>query len=150
LFLNVLQDDSLSLSVCARRLVRVLGASGSAIKGIGCFSLGAEAAQKFGVASVGYDQRLSLWTYSDSPAAAAAAAAAAAVVSSAVETYDLSVGPSPPLACTTAACPLRWTAANIVNIGDVNSMALSVADTESVCLAVIGEGFQILEAAAFI
>jgi hypothetical protein len=146
LFLNVLQDDSLSLSVCARRLVRVLGASGSAIKGIGCFSLGAEAAQKFGVASVGYDQRLSLWTYSDSPAAAAAAA----VVSSAVETYDLSVGPSPPLACTTAACPLRWTAANIVNIGDVNSMALSVADTESVCLAVIGEGFQILEAAAFI
>lgn len=63
----------------------------------------------------------------------------------AIETFDLSVGPYSANKVENSVCPLQWKAASIVNIGDVNSMAIlpHQACLDGQYLAAIGEGFQI-------
>ena len=123
------------ISIEACRVVRIHGACGSAIKGVSSMALpGQDATRAFGLVSVGYDQRLSLWEYSETSPSADHSSTSKCTE----EHYDLSVsGP----AGGHATCPLQWKGGSVVNVGDVNSMALQQS-TGGVHIAVVGEGFQ--------
>lgn len=141
-------DGSLGVAVHVCRQVKVRGASGSAVKGIETFANRTDSSTAFGVTSVGYDQRLTRWDYS---LAIDEGLPEDAQINKHVEgeEYDLSVVGTQE---SKLACPLVWVEANVVTVGDVNSIALmtgrggsspTASKGDKTHVAVIGEGFQI-------
>jgi hypothetical protein len=115
----------------------VSSASGSALNGIQFFPLrqspsSPPSGRALGLCCAGYDQRLGVWEV---------------------------CLPASPLEMETRRscpgdqdCPLRWLGGSLVNIGDVNSLALlaqldvpQAPGGECVTVAVVGEGFQLFE-----
>jgi hypothetical protein len=83
-----------------------------------------------GLCSVGYDQRLSVWRLALPSGHRTAEEEPATLRSSAGE----------------ESCPLEWIAGDMVNVGDVNAMALvSEEGSSSGGVLVVGEGFQLFD-----
>ena len=125
------------------------GASGSAIKGVRLCQ--PPNTDSFWLATVGYDQRLSLWTVSKTETSKTKADQFSTIYFS----NDTERDPGTPayysyedIQKTTTKdsenCPLSWDGGAMVNIGDVNGMAvLSVENVE--IISIVGEGLQILQ-----
>ena len=174
---------------------RILGASGSAIKGVRLFPSLSEGGSLL-LASVGYDQRLSIWKLSDDnedivdpivplkdvsiPCQVQVSTNANALsikrkLCNDENIADIHVPPSTsmdvedegaefpiasPIRFTSdhisifsqpikestyefSYGPLHWLGGSIVNVGDVNGMAVLQTDKGDNLLAVVGEGFQV-------
>eukprot|EP01034_Spumella_vulgaris_P030486 gene30486-37710_t len=170
-------DKSTSLTVTMNSLLRNLAASGSAIKGVQILSTSTSTAGSVHVASVGYDQRLSIWCVGGLDGSGDNAADALCSVVGSVNATDLtSAQANTPTVCvkissvtgwpeerdyTTrdyqtieregdAALSLTWTAGEMVNVSDVCSLDVvrnELSSEGEFTCAVVGEGFQILSIA---
>jgi hypothetical protein len=118
-----------------KRLHCVSQASGSALKGIGFFPLTTQTPllpPSLGLCSVGYDQRLSVWKL--------------ALLAPYITELCTEQTPFRSIAGAED-CPLEWVAGSVVNVGDVNAMALEAEEEagEQRRVLVVGEGFQLFE-----
>lgn len=130
-----------SVKILQQTVYRINGASGSALKGIHFLSNNPTTNNKnihnnLYICSVGYDQRLSLWSFNP-------------------EQFNNNNDNTPntqQFQATDKNCPLIWNEGSMVNIGDVNSLAVSNSKNNNSddsgkssdsYISVIGEGFQI-------
>jgi hypothetical protein len=118
----------------------VSSASGSALNGIQFFSLpfSLSPSPGLGLCCAGYDQRLGVWEVS--------------LPLSIEETAETKIegGVLRRSSPGEKDCPLRWLGGTLVNIGDVNSVALLEGSSPGegggrAAVAVVGEGCQLFE-----
>jgi hypothetical protein len=186
------ENNRVQISTEVSSIQCVLGASGSAIKGVRIFPSSDGAVL---LASVGYDQRLSLWNLSDCDGSEEEKAKGDATEgtfprviqvysSNSVRVkrkYDEESGGSdcvlqgldedvllstevaaPPVHFSrehihifppakgssdqgATSRPLTWLAGSVVNIGDVNGIALMTGSDSAEMIAVVGEGVQVFQ-----